>query len=357
MATHPVTSRPKRKWLWIGLTSLALGLLAMGLGLSEQITGKGTTKPISTSRPLDRVGAWGRLAPMGEVLALTVPTDSTSGRIAKLLVKEGAALEPGELIATLDTYDRRSAAVTQARAHVEVKRARLAVTRSGAKPAERLAQRAIVERYEIEHDHTVKELARMKQLQAKQAASQEQVAQRELALNVARQNWEQAQEALVALETVRPEDIALAEREVAEAEASLAMSEADLALAEVRAPTAGQVLRINTRPGERVSTSGICEFGQTSQMYAVAEVYESDIGRVAIGQAATIRVPTLDSTLLGTVETVGQLVKRKVIFSNDPVADTDARVVEVWIKLAPEDSTRVRSLSNARVEIAINTTP
>ena len=45
---------------------------------------------------------------------------------------------------------------------------------------------------------------------------------------------------------------------------------------------------------------------------------------------------------------------RKVVFNNDPVADTDSRVIEVRIRLAPEDGSRVAGLSNARAEVVID---
>src|SRR5438093_4467547 len=45
----------------------------------------------------------------------------------------------------------------------------------------------------------------------------------------------------------------------------------------VRAPVSGQVVAVHTRRGERVGADGIAEIAQTDQMYAVAEVYETDI--------------------------------------------------------------------------------
>jgi HlyD family secretion protein len=46
-------------------------------------------------------------------------------------------------------------------------------------------------------------------------------------------------------------------------------------------------------------------------------------------------------------------VARKIVLTNDPVSDTDARVVEVRIDLEPESARRVERLSNARVEVFI----
>ena len=51
---------------------------------------------------------------------------------------------------------------------------------------------------------------------------------------------------------------------------------------------------------------------------------------------------------------VGWQVGRRVVLDNDPVKDTDARVVEVRVKLDPAAAERVARLSYARVEVRID---
>ena len=99
---------------------------------------------------------------------------------------------------------------------------------------------------------------------------------------------------------------------------------------------------------------GILDVGNTNVMQVVAEIYEEDVGKVSIGQTAKVRVPTLGVDLSGTVVSKDLIVSRKVIFSNDPVADIDARVVEVRIRLSAANGARVAGLSNARVEVVID---
>jgi HlyD family secretion protein len=137
--------------------------------------------------------------------------------------------------------------------------------------------------------------------------------------------------------------------EVAQAELQGAQSALDMDT--VRAPMRGQVIEIHARQGERVGPSGIAELAQTDRMYAVAEVYETDIGRVKAGQHATIRSRAIDPSLTGTVERVGMKIGKLDVLDTDPAARTDARVVEVEIKL--DDSARAAALSNLQVEVAI----
>jgi HlyD family secretion protein len=138
--------------------------------------------------------------------------------------------------------------------------------------------------------------------------------------------------------------------DVARAELQAAQSELDRDT--VRAPVAGQMLDVHAHRGERVGPDGIAEMGETGRMYAVAEVYETDIGRVKVGQRATMTSPALDAALTGTVERLGMKIGRLDVLDTDPAARTDARIVPVEIRL--DDSARSASLSNLQVEVTIH---
>jgi HlyD family secretion protein len=151
---------------------------------------------------------------------------------------------------------------------------------------------------------------------------------------------------------------AITERDDAQLAVDVAAAEvrrarAALALDTVIAPAAGQIVAIYARRGERVGLEGIAELAENDVMYAVAEVYETDIGRVRIGQPATADSAVFTTALTGTVERIGMKIGKLDVLDTDPVARTDARVVEVRIKL---DSTeRAARLSNLQVEITIAT--
>jgi HlyD family secretion protein len=140
-------------------------------------------------------------------------------------------------------------------------------------------------------------------------------------------------------------------RDVARAE--LQRARAELERNQVRAPIDGQVLDVHARDGERVENDGIVELGRTQDMYAVAEVYETDAGRVRIGQHATVRSPALPRRLEGKVDRVGLKVGKLDALGTDPAARTDARVVEVEIRLEPQASELAAALTHLQVEIEI----
>jgi len=146
-------------------------------------------------------------------------------------------------------------------------------------------------------------------------------------------------------------DVALEEARLARdvARADLARAQAELELSRVRSPIVGQVLKIHVREGERVGPEGIVEIAETGSMYAIAEVYETDIGRVRVGQRARVSSPAFGRPLDGSVERVGLRIGKLDVLGTDPVADTDARVVEVEVRLDdPEPAAR---LTNLRVDV------
>jgi HlyD family secretion protein len=113
-------------------------------------------------------------------------------------------------------------------------------------------------------------------------------------------------------------------------------------------------LQVHARQGQKIGEQGVVDIGDTRLMHAIAEVYEEDIGRIRIGQSAKIFVPSLKSQLHGKVHRISRIVARKSVFSNDPVEDTDARVIEVRIVLDETDSKLVEGLSNARIHARID---
>jgi HlyD family secretion protein len=166
-----------------------------------------------------------------------------------------------------------------------------------------------------------------------------------------------ARATLSKISEVRTVDVTGARAELARAQATARQSQAELAEAYVRAPNAGEILKINTRAGETPGDKGIVELGQTSQMVAVAEVNESDVGKIKVGQTAMINSESgaFGQNIRGTVSYVGLQIGKQDVLKTDPAADSDSRVVEVKIAIDPTDSQVVKGLTNSKVMIKINT--
>ena len=152
---------------------------------------------------------------------------------------------------------------------------------------------------------------------------------------------------------VRPTDIANAQAEVDSAQATADKIRVQLAQAYVVAPKAGRILEINTRAGETVASEGIVALGQTDQMYAVVEVYQSDIKKVRPGQDVRVSSDSLRHELEGRVDWIGMQVKRQNLINTDPSSNIDGRVVEVHVQLNKLSSQNASSFTNLQVKAVI----
>ncbi|MDX2242478.1 MAG: ABC exporter membrane fusion protein [Leptolyngbyaceae cyanobacterium bins.302] len=363
------------KWIAV-LIAAALGCAGVGifLALRPSTTSQAPTptpSPTIASNP-NAITALGRLEPEGEVIKIAAPSSGGnatpifgSPRIARLLVKERATVKAGQPIAVLDTYDRLLAAGLQAEAEVREAQTRLAQVQAGAKQGDIAAQRSTVEaraatvdRLQAEVQTTKWEAERYIKLFKDGAVSEQEVRNRQLTYTAAVREWEKAKReleeakgTLASVAEVRPTDIQQAQAAVSVAIASMQRAKADLEASIVRSPIGGQVIKIHSKEGEQVSSDGIAEVGNTSQMYAVAEVYETDIQKVNRGQRATITSSAFPGEISGTVEQVGMLIRKNDVLNTDPAADTDVRVVEVKIRL--DDSRLVAGLTNLQVKVKI----
>ena len=364
-SASPVVKQPS--WLWI---AVVVGLGSLGFGTYYAITrvnGDSATPPVVNVEPVPTqraISALGRIEPEGEVIRLASP--SGTARVAQLLVKEGDQVQVNQVLARLDSYDRSLAELLSAQSQVQEYQSRLAQVQAGAKQGDILAQerqiavtKANLNRIQAEYANAQLDRQRYEQLFQEGAVSATVVDSfrtRERSLlaqvNQAQQQISQAQAQLRSIAEVRPTDIALAESQLQTALVNVRRAEVNLELSQVRAPIAGQILKIHSKVGENVSmTDGLLEIGNTKQMVAVAEVYETDIGQVRVGQRAEIFSEAFAGTISGTVTSIGLRVAKNDILSTDPAARTDVRVVEVRIRL--DDSAKVAKLTNLQVQTRI----
>jgi HlyD family secretion protein len=148
---------------------------------------------------------------------------------------------------------------------------------------------------------------------------------------------------------VRPVDVEAAQAQVEQSIAAVQQAQKQLDQATVRAPQDGTVLEIYTRPGELIASEGIVELGQTQKMMAVLEVYETDIGKVRVGQSTKLFADSLPDGFSGEVAEVGVQVKRQNVVNSDTSANIDARVVEVRVRLDADSAQKVTGLTNLQV--------
>lgn len=164
---------------------------------------------------------------------------------------------------------------------------------------------------------------------------------------------EEARATLDKIAEVRPVDVQAALSEVESAIAQVKRAQTELNQASIRTPNAGKILKIHTRAGEKISDDGIADVGETDLMVVVAEVYQTDINKIKVGQKAAVTSQAFSGELQGTVKEIALKVSKQNVFSNQPGENLDSRVVEVKIHLNPEASKQVAGLTNLQVQVAI----
>ena len=264
-------------------------------------------EPLAAPLPAEKqqprgVSALGRLNPAGNVRRLDAPAGALGAapRVETLFVEEGDRVEAGQVLARFDNHPDQLA-------DFEVAKATIA------------------------------------SLEQRQALLQQEVQRYERLL----------QSGAISAETldVRKIKLLTVQQELRKAKAELQRQRIKLPDGELIAPFSGTVLEIFARPGERPSTDGVLSIGRSDQMEAVLEVYESDIGRVRIGQRVVLQSENggFDGELQGRVQRINPLIQQRDVLSTDPTADTDARVVEVHVVLDPADARRVRQLTGLKL--------
>lgn len=312
------------------------------------------TSSASSTPPADfGIGALGRLEPKSKVLHINAPSVLEPAMIEELLVDVGDHVEARQLLARLDSHRREVADEASARATLNLAEMNLAKVLAGAKTGDIVAQQALVEQTQSRLALAKKKLDRAEKLAVSKAMSADELDMARTELETEERALRQHEATLMALKEIRSVDVDYARAQIEQAKAALQRAEADVAVTTINSPIDGVVLKINTRIGERVGSDGLLELGDTSEMDVVAEVHETDIIRVRLGQLAEIKLRNWGETLHGQVIEVGRLVGRMDVLSNDPVDDTDARVVEVRIRLDKQSSELVAGMSYARVEVLI----
>lgn len=302
------------------------------------------------------VVALGRIIPKGDVISVAPPSGAGDARIAEIRVSPGDHVEAGAILAVLDNLGQRKSAVTSAEANLRIQTATLAQTR--ASNAASLAEaQASFDRAQATAGAAQAELTRSTSLLERgvttRAAFDDIVAH----ANEAARDVERARATLsrfeAGSETVQA-DIAVSEANLEAARADLSAATLDLDSAFVRAPAQATVLDINARIGERPPSSGIFDLGDTSQMTVEAEVYQTMIGRVTIGDPVTVSAEALARDLRGVVSAIGLEIGRQSIMSDDPAANTDARVVDVIVTLDPASSALAETFTNLEAVVRID---
>ncbi|MGA1302710.1 MAG: HlyD family efflux transporter periplasmic adaptor subunit [Cyanobium sp.] len=368
-------------------TSLAIALLVPVLGACI----RKPAEPTAVVAPR-QVSALGRIEPETKIRRVSVSGSVSGDRIEKLLVQENDEVKQGQALAILNSYGSLKASLDEATEMVAVNRSKLAQVQAGAKQGEIRAQQYQVESLErqlaaekLTGDQAVAsakakaEEARIEsqrfdklftaggvsELERDRYRTRASTTQAELAKAIEdragtqarlRADIEGAKQTLEKIKEVRPEDVVTARNELRQSEAARERAKQEFDFATVRAPQDGRILKIFAWPGSKVGEDGLLEMADTSSMVVTAEVYQSDMGKLTIGQEATITADGFQGSVRAVLFKVLPQVQKQSTFAGTPGENMDQRVYEVKLRLlpTPEQKKKLPFASNLQVNVVFD---
>lgn len=322
---------------WIILLALIgiAGGVSFGLRRTNSASAAAAVSELPAPSPRLIVAA-GRTEPASEEVDVGTEID---GRLRSVVVEEGQPVRAGQVIAELENADF-AARVAHARAVIAERQAALDRANSGSRPMQRREGKAQIREAEAVLMNANRERERRAQLLERGAISRAEYDSAEREASVAQARLDAALERQELVEDeVRPEDRQRAAAELDRAKAQLAEAEALLAKTIIRSPMNGLVLRKHRNRGESISTEGrqpLVTLGDVSRLRVRAEIDETDVAQVSVGQAAYVTASAYGTRrFTGKVVRVGRLLGRKKVMTDAPSERVDTKILETLIELDP----------------------
>ncbi len=299
------------------------------------------------------VGALARIEPASRVVSVGPPNNFEGNRVESLLVEEGQLVKKGDLLGRFSNASEAQAELEVATAQLSFELANLEKVNAGNKRADVQAQEAKISAIKTREENARREYERIKSLRTSQIVSESRHDDLLSTWNSIKSERQSEEMVMKSLQTVRGDDVKIAEAQVAVARARKKQSEAKLALTEIRAPIDGTILKIHSREGETASDQGILNIADLTNFDAVAEIFETDILKIKEGQKATVTVPGLAEPLSAVVKTVGWQVRGNNIVDSNPNKMLDTRVIEVRVRITTPKPEVLRHLINVKSNVTI----
>jgi len=280
------------------------------------------------------VAARGRIEPISDPLELAI---GVVGTLAHVYVDQGDKIRKNELLADLVSDDQK-ARVAEADATVKLREAELTKLLNGARPEERQQAAAHLDELKARLTLMTQDLTRMQPLTLR-GVSSPQALDHAVASHDEAVAQVDASAAAVALINAPPraEDVAMARANLALAQAKLKEEQSLLEKSELRSPIDGVVLRRYMKSGETIAIQPlmpIVQVADTSRLRVRAEIDETDVGRVALGDQVWVSADAYPGQRFhGEVTRVAPRMGRKTVGSDNPTEKTDTNVMDVLVNL------------------------
>lgn len=271
----------------------------------------------------------------------------TFGRLLEVSVNDGDPVHKGQVVAVLENRDAKGR-VEEARAGLARSQAALEKLLNGARPEERSAAKAEMDEAQAAAQNARQQFERVQKLFheggiVSQAALDQ--AERDLKVTQARlESLKQRYQLIMA--PPRTEDVAAARADVELARARVTQAEDYYDNTFIRSPVEGVVVKRFMNPGESISYESLYQpvitVTDTTHMTVRAEVDETDIGKIQVGQRAEIHCDAFPGrTFAGRVVRISGGLGKKNIRTDNPLEKVDTDVLESFVEVKPGSPLRV----------------
>lgn len=259
------------------------------------------------------------------------------GKIADIFVEEGSLVKKGELLAQMENRDIR-AKLREAEAGLSAAAAKLKEVSLGARDEEIKAADAELARAAAQDEFEKSSMDRFRELYKKGIISKEELDAKQMNSKTASASVRKAAENKTLLEKgPRPETVKFYADSVGQAEAGVEYYTRVIEKTSIKAPLSGKVVRKYLQKGEMVSKEVqpiILAVADTEKIRVNAEVDETDIGKVRVGDAVEVTCYAYPGKIFhGTVQEISDYAGIRKFKPNNPARNTDMKIVQVKVSL------------------------
>lgn len=272
------------------------------LGVSK-ITSNPPTEKVTI--PISRkITALGRLTPRGGIVKLAVPAGVSGGNeiVTKWIVTEGQSISEGQVLAKLSSFRQLQTSVLNAEETLRLSNSILPYLKTSSSKALELYNRGSISKEELA----------------------------------------KANAALITKKS-----------EILTNTTAVQRAKDDLESSILRSPLNGKLIKIYSWPGMSQTTDGLALAAQTQNMQVWAQVYQTDINQIYVGQKASVIAESggFKGKLAATVKSIIGQVSEKDLFAASGSNEVNARVILVKLELDEDGRRQVELLSGLNVSV------
>jgi len=271
--------------------------------------------------------------------------------VDKVMATEGQSVHRGQVVLVLDAADTKSQ-LAQARADLLAAQTTLQNARAGGPPSEVAQLEGDLQKAQSQVANLERTQKVLGDLVAKQAATQDEVAQNQAALAQARANLQALQQRMAALKQQASVDVQTATLRVKQDQDQVQAFEARLRSATVTALFDGTLYSLPVRVGDYVKVGDIlAEMADLRQVRVRAFIDEPDLGWLAPGEDVQVSWDAVPNrTWTGKVE---QIPKQVVARNTRSVGEVLCSVKNDKVELLPNINVEVRIVVRQRPQVLV----